>query len=137
MPSFVDTNILVYAEDADAGAKREAARRLVTGLWETRQGVVSVQVLQELYVTLTRKLAKPLPPEPAGRIVEEYLSWTVVANTGSLLLAALDLHRSAKLSFWGAMIVQAAREAGCDRLYSEDLNAGQRYGGVEVVNPFV
>jgi predicted nucleic acid-binding protein len=136
VPSFVDTNILVYAEDRNTKAKHETARDLVIELWEKREGVLSIQVLQEFYVTATRKLKKPLSAAKAREIVHEYLTWTVVENTSRLLTAALVLHQSAQLSFWDAMVVQAAVEAGCDTLYSEDLNAGQRFGSVVVVNPF-
>lgn len=136
MPSFVDTNVLVYAEDADAGRKRDVARDLLIDLWKTRQGVVSVQVLQEFYVTVTRKLPQPLPPGRAREIVREYLAWTVVPGTPALLDAALDLHQRTGLSFWDAMIVQAAMEAGCGQVFSEDMGDGQRYGHVTVVNPF-
>lgn len=136
MPSFVDTNILVYAEDRNTKAKHDTARDLMIELWEKHEGVLSFQVLQEFYVTATRKLKKPLSPAKAKEIVHEYLTWTVVENTGRLLAAALDLHQSAELSFWDAMIVQAALEAGCDKLYSEELNPGQRFGSVVVVNPF-
>lgn len=136
MPSFVDTNILVYAEDRNTKTKHEAARDLIIELWEDREGVLSIQVLQEFYVTVTRKLKKPLSVAKAHEIVREYLTWTVIENTGRLLSAALDLHQSAQLSFWDAMVVQAAIEAGCDKLYSEDLNAGQRFGSMIVVNPF-
>jgi predicted nucleic acid-binding protein len=136
VPSFVDTNVLVYAEDRDAGAKHEKARDLVVDLWNAGGGVVSVQVLQEFYVTVTQKLGKGMPPARAREAVDEYLTWRVVENTGALLLAAIDLQRSAKLSFWDAMIVAAALEAGCDELLTEDLNPGQRFEGLVVVNPF-
>jgi predicted nucleic acid-binding protein len=136
VPVFVDTNILVYAEDRDAKRKHDRARDLVVELWRSGDGVVSVQVLQEFYVTVTRKLKKPLAPSRALEIVEQYLTWTVVENTGGLLTAAIDLQQKAQLSFWDAMVVQAAIEGGCNRLYSEDLNAGQRFGSVVVVNPF-
>ena len=137
MPSFVDTNVLVYAEDSDAKDKQRLARDLVLQLWDLRDGVLSVQVLQEFYVTVTRKLKKPLAVGKARDIVDEYLTWTVVDNTGPILLGAIDLQRHAKLSFCDALVVQAAITAGCDRLYSEDLNAGQRFGAMLVVNPFV
>lgn len=136
MTSFVDTNILVYAEDRDSSRKHEIARDLIVGLWDRRDGVLSVQVLQELYVSVTRKLKKPLGSARAAEIVEEYLTWTVVESTGPLLLEAIALQRRARLSFWDALVVQAAISAGCDRLYSEDLNAGQRFGSVVVINPF-
>jgi predicted nucleic acid-binding protein len=134
--SFVDTNVLVYAEDRDAGAKHEIARDLLVDLWNTRQGVVSVQVLQEFYVTITRKPKRPLHPLKALEIVREYLTWHVVENTSNLLVASIHLHQKAKLSFWDGAVVQAAIEAGCSRLYTEDLNAGQRFGALMIENPF-
>lgn len=136
VPSFVDTNILLYAEDRDAKSKHGRARDLVLELWDKREGVISVQVLQEFYVNATRKLKKPLSTAKAREIVEEYLTWTVVENTGVLLTAAIRLQTKAQLSFWDAMIVQAAIQAGCERLYSEDLTHGQRFGSLAVVNPF-
>jgi predicted nucleic acid-binding protein len=140
--SFVDTNVLVYAyaydhpEHAVVGLKNVIARDLVVSLWETRRGVVSVQVLQELYVTLTRKGKPPLDPEQAHRVVREYLAWEVVENTPELLVAAIELQRDAQLSLWDAMIIRAALDVGCSELYTEDLNAGQRFGPLLVVNPF-
>ena len=136
VPSFVDTNILIYAEDRDAKGKHDVARSLIMDLWGSREGVVSVQVLQEFYVNVTKKLKKPLTVAKAKGIIEEYLTWTVVDNTGRMVLDAIDLQRKAQLSFWDSLIVQAAIQAGCDRLYSEDMNAGQRFGPVTVVNPF-
>jgi predicted nucleic acid-binding protein len=126
VPSFVDTNVLVYAEDRDAKSK----------LWDDRSGAVSIQVLQEFYVTVTRKLKKPLSSAKAKEIIDEYLTWTVVTNTGKLLTDAIGLQQKAQLSFWDAMVVQAAIEAECTKLYSEDMNEGQRFGSVVIVNPF-
>jgi predicted nucleic acid-binding protein len=136
VPSFVDTNVLIYAEDRDAKDKHLVARDLILELWDSRKGVLSVQVLQEFYVNVTRKLKKPLSAGKAREIVEEYLTWTVIDNTGRMLLDAMELQRKAQLSFWDSLVVQAAIDAGCDRLYTEDLNAGQRIGSVTIVNPF-
>jgi len=136
VPVFVDTNVLVYAEDKAAGRKHLLARDLMVKLWNDADGVLSVQVLQELYVTLTRKVGKPLSADKALTIVKEYLSWVVVDNTPRLLVAAAGLQQRAQISFWDALVVQAAIEAGCDCLYSEDLNAGQKFGSLVVVNPF-
>jgi predicted nucleic acid-binding protein len=136
VPSFVDTNVLIYAEDRDAKAKHRMARDIVVDLWESRDGVVSVQVLQEFYINATRKRKRPLAPAKAKEIVDEYLTWTVIDNTGPMLVDAIELHRKAQLSFWDALIVQAAIRGGCDRLYSEDLNSGQRFGSLVIVNPF-
>jgi predicted nucleic acid-binding protein len=135
-PAFVDTNVLVYAEDRDAGERHERARRLVLDLWDQRSGVLSVQVLQEFYVTVTRKMARPLSEDAAGAIVEQYLSWSVVENTGPLLQDAIRLSRDARLSFWDALVVCAAQHAGCSVLWTEDLNDGQRFGRLEVRSPF-
>jgi predicted nucleic acid-binding protein len=136
VPSFVDTNILVYAEDRDAKAKHAAARDLIVELWNQRAGVLSIQVLQEFYVNVTKKVKKPLTSAKALEVIEEYLTWTVVENTGRLLTSAIELQQKAQLSFWDAMVVQAAIEAGCDKLYSEDMNAGQRFRPLVIVNPF-
>ena len=136
MLAFVDTNVLVYAEDGTAGRKHALARDLIVDLWNDHDGVLSVQVLQELYVTLARKVGKPLPPAKALAIVREYLSWIVVDNTPRLLVDAVGLQERTRISFWDALVVQAAIDGGCDRRYSEDLNAGQRFGSLLVVNPF-
>ena len=136
MPSFVDTNILLYAEDRDAKGNLFFFFYLILQLWDDRDGVVSVQVLQEFYVNATRKLKKPLTNPKALEIVEQYLTWTVVENTGALLTSAIRLQTKAQLSFWDAMVVQAAIETGCERLYSEDLNHGQRFGSLVILNPF-
>jgi predicted nucleic acid-binding protein len=92
--------------------------------------------LQELYVNLRRKARRPLDFGAAKRLVEDYLSWTVVVNDGAAVLRAIDLEDRYSLSFWDALIVDAARSADAALLYSEGLGHGQRYGGVEVRNPF-
>jgi predicted nucleic acid-binding protein len=133
---FVDTNLLVYAHDVAAGARHDRARDLVEQLWRDRSGVVSTQVLQELYVRL-RKTRNPLPAAEARRILIDYLRWEVVVNTGDSVLAAVDLEERYRLSFWDALIVQAASASGAEILYSEDLSHGQVYGLVRVVNPLL
>jgi predicted nucleic acid-binding protein len=137
VPAFVDTNVLVYAEDRDAGSKHTIARDLVADLWRSGDGVLSVQVLQEFFVTVTRKVPRPLSSEEALAIVEQYLAWRVVENTGDLLLAGIRLAAALKVSFWGALILQAARAERCDRLWTEDLHHGQGIGDLTVVNPFL
>lgn len=134
MSVFFDTNILLYADDADAGAKTGVARDLLRRSMTARTGVVSTQVLQEFYVNARRKLGLDGPS--ARSRIEVYLAFEVVTVTPSLLLAAVDLNRLDSLSFWDALIVRAAEAAGCDTLYSEDLQAGRRFGPVRVVNPF-
>lgn len=137
MPAFVDANILVYAEDRDAGSKHTIARDLVADLWRSGEGVLSIQVLQEFFVTVTRKMPRPLSPERALAVVEQYLTWRVVENTKDLLLPAIRLATTLKVSFWDALILQAAIGERCDRVWTEDLNHGQRIGDLTIVNPFL
>jgi predicted nucleic acid-binding protein len=133
--SFVDTNILVYAHDLKQGDKHRRARELVEQLWESGEGVVSTQVLQELAVNLRRKVARPLSPEGTRKIIEDYATWEVVVNTAESVVAALEIEARYAISFWDALILQAAASSGAELLYSEDLAAGQKYADVRVVNP--
>jgi len=132
---FVDTNILMYAHDASAGAKHDRAKALVEELWRDRTGVVSTQVLQELAVNLRRKAGRPLDAKASRDIVTDYLTWQVVVNSGESILDALDLEARYRISFWDALVLQAADASGAEVLYSEDLSDGQTYGPVRVVNP--
>lgn len=134
---FVDTNILVYAHDRGAARKHELAKSVIKELWQTRAGVVSTQVLQEFYVNVRTKITRPLTAEDAKSWVSNYLSWEVVHNDGTAILEAIDMEIRYQLSFWDALIVQAANRAGATLLYSEDLNHGQRYESVHVENPFL
>lgn len=133
---FIDTNVLMYAHDSAAGEKHQRAKVLVEELWETRAGVVSTQVLQELAVNLRRKAKKPLDPKATRDVVSDYLTWQVVVNGGDSILEALDLEAKYQISFWDALIVQAAHVSGAEVLYSEDLSDGQAFGAVRVINPF-
>ena len=133
---FVDTNIFVYAHDESASRKREAARALISGLWGSRLGCVSVQVLQELFVNLTRKVPNPLSARDAATLIEDLSAWTVHSPGVRDVLSAIELHERMSVSFWDAMILTSARSLGCRVLYSEDLSAGQSYDDVLVVNPF-
>jgi predicted nucleic acid-binding protein len=132
---FVDTNILVYAHDRSAGLKHKQAQALVEELWGTGGGVLSTQVLQELCINLRRKATHPLSVEETRKLIEDYSKWTIVTNTTESVIQALDIEVRFKISFWDALIVQAAGSAGAQVLYSEDLADGQTYGSVRVVNP--
>jgi predicted nucleic acid-binding protein len=132
---FVDTNILMYAHDTSAGVKHERAKALVEELWRDRTGVVSTQVLQELSVNLRRKAGRPIDVKATREIVVDYLTWQVVVNGGESILEALDLEARFQVSFWDALVLQAAHAAGADILYSEDLSDKQLYGSVRVINP--
>ena len=131
---FIDTNILVYAHDLDAGEKHEIAKRLLADLWLSRPlPWVSVQVLQELLVTLRRK---GIATADARETVEAYTRWRVVENDASLLRAGLAEMERWQLSFWDGLILAAARRASVPTILSEDLSDTQSYNGVCVQNPF-
>lgn len=133
---FVDATILVYALDATAGTKQFESARLIARLWESGAGCLSVQVLQEFFVTITRKVARPLPVDEAVQRVREFTLWTVFAPTADDVVAAALLHKTARLSYWDAMVVHAAHELGCAVLWSEDMQDGRSLSGVRVRNPF-
>jgi predicted nucleic acid-binding protein len=134
---FVDTNILVYAHDRLAGVKYQRAQMLLEQLWDSGQGVLSTQVLQELCINLRRKISHPLPVDEVRRLIRDYATWEVVTNTSESVLQALDIELRYKTSFWDALILQAAESSGASILYSEDLATGQRYRAVQVVNPLI
>ena len=132
---FVDTNILVYAHDGDAGRRHEIAGGKVETLWDAQPPpALSIQVLQEFYVTLLRK---GTPHDEARAAVEDHLGWHVVENTRALLIKGIRLHEEHQLSFWDGLILAAAIEAGAAELWSEDFAAGRKYEGVLIVNPLV
>lgn len=133
---FVDTNVLVYAHDATAGRKRDRAREVIIELWNHETGVISTQVLQELFVSLTQKIPLPIAGRKARTILEDLCAWDVVVNDEQSVLAAIDLKAKWQLSFWDSLILEAARRSGATILYSEDLSNGQQVGGVTIVNPF-
>lgn len=134
--TFLDSNILVYSVDESPAekAKRTRAIELLSG--EPESLVVSTQVLQEFYVVATRKLRNPLSEERAERAVRGIAKLDVVGVDAALVLAAIDTSRTVRISLWDALIVEAASRAGCDRVLSEDLNAGQAIRGVAIENPF-
>ncbi len=132
---FVDTNILIYAHDRSAGVKHDRARRVVEQLWNNGEGVLSTQVLQELCINLRRKVANPLAIDEVRQLIQDYLSWEVVVNTPESVLQALEIEVRHEISFWDALVLQAAESAGAGVLYSEDLATGHHYGTIQVVNP--
>jgi predicted nucleic acid-binding protein len=135
-PEFVDANVLVYALDASAGAKQGAAQRLLRSLWDRGNGCLSVQVLQEFFVTVTRKVPYPLSIDQAAERAREFARWKVFAPTAEDVLSAIRLHKETTLSFWDAMVVLAAAESGCEVLWTEDLQDGQVVAGVRIRDPF-
>ena len=134
--TFVDTNVFVYAYDASAGFKRRTAQKILADLWDSGLGVVSTQVLQEFFVTVTRKLPKAMEPVAARDVINDLLKWDLVVVEGSMILDAIDLHRTHGYSFWDSLILTTAGKAGCALLLSEDLASGRSIGGVTIRNPF-
>jgi predicted nucleic acid-binding protein len=132
---FVDTNVLVYADDLDAGDKATRARELLRALYTDMNGVLSTQVLQEFFVVSTRKLG--VDKAVARRKVELLSKLDVVTIQVSHILQAIDLHRLHSVSFWDALIISCAAAAGCVRLLSEDLQHGAVIAGVRIENPFL
>ena len=134
---FVDTNILIYAHDRSMGIKHERARQLVERLWTNGLGVLSTQVLQELCVNLRRKVARPPAADEIRRLIYDYMSWEIVVNAPEAVIQALEIEARYRISFWDALILQAAEQSGAAILYSEDLAAKQSYGAVQVMNPLL
>ena len=132
---FVDTNILVYAHDRSGGVKHQRAQALTEHLWDSGQGVLSTQVLQELCINLRRKVRHPLPLEEVRQLIRDYSTWDIITNTAESVLQALDIELRYKTSFWDTLILQAAESSGASTLYSEDLPTGQHFGAIQVVNP--
>ena len=134
--TFVDANILVYAHDRSESRKLPVAQALLEELWESRLGRLSTQVLQEFYAVATRKFDPPMSAAEAREVVALYGTWPLVLVDLSLILVASRLEEQHQLSFWDALIVEAARRAGATRLATEDLQDGRRIEGVRIENPF-
>src|SRR5437879_1163702 len=132
--SFLDTNVLVYADDKAAPAKQRRALEVITEHRRAGTGVVSLQVLQEYFVVVTRKLQ--VDARIARRKIELLAEFDVATPEVADILAAIDLHRLHSLSFWDALVVRAAKQAGCSVLFSEDLQQQREIDGVRIVNPF-
>lgn len=132
---FLDTNVLLYAYDLDAGGKRETALALLSAAFANpKETAVSVQVLQEFHVNFARA---GHAPEEADVLVQDFSAFRVIDNTFALFQSGLKHRAHWQLSLWDAMILAAARQSGARELCSEDFNPGQDYGGIRVVNPFV
>lgn len=132
---FLDTNILVYADDLDSGKKHLIAQKIVEQALASETDVISTQVLQEFFVTVTKKLR--VAPEHARAKIQVLAALTVVRPTPDDILGAIDAHRLYHLSFWDALVLQCAAVSGCSRLLTEDMQHGQQILGVRIENPFL
>ena len=133
---FLDTNIIVYAHDRSSGDKHADAREIMDYLWENRKGVISVQVLQEFFVCVTKKIFKSLSIKNARDILEYLSTWDVVANDKHITLKAIDIQERYQFSFWDSLIIQAAIQGQARIVLSEDLPGGQVVKDLKILNPF-
>jgi predicted nucleic acid-binding protein len=133
---FVDTNVLIYAHDRSAGRKHSRAQELIRELWQTGEGCLSIQVLQEFYVNITQKVAQPIAPVLAAQLITDLSVWQVHRPAVEDVLDAIRLQERHQLSFWDAMIIASALQLGCQTIWSEDLNPGQVLDQVTIENPF-
>jgi len=134
--AFVDTNVLVYARDASEPTKGKRARSWLRAVWEMRCGRTSYQVLNEYYVTVTQKLDPGMTAAAARSDVMNLMAWRPVVVDGAAIEGAFEMQDRHALSWWDALVVAAARIAGCHHLLTEDLQDGQRFGDLVVVDPF-
>lgn len=137
MTTFVDTNVLVYAFDRTDPRKQAIAAEHLERLWTERTGVLSTQILQEFYSVATARMKLAMTPAEAREVAELYAEWPVTVIEPRDILNASGLHERHKLSFWDALVLQAAIVAGADRLLTEDLQDGLEVQGVRVQNPFL
>lgn len=136
MPPFFDTNVLVYLVDSDQPEKQEVARGLVERYLAEGDGAISVQVLREFF-SASRKLRTPVPVETAREAVEYFASFSPLAEDAPMVLRAVRRTGEMSISFWDALIVEAALKSGADRLFTEDMQHGRVIEGMRVVNPFL
>src|ERR1700744_1484727 len=132
---FVDTNVLIYAHEADAKEKHTVAKQVLSALWADRTGVISTQVLQEFYVNVTRKLSRPLMKKAARAIVDKYALWCIDTSPTDISFA-FRIEDEARIGFWDALICAAALKAGAEQILSEELNERKKIAGLRIVNPF-
>jgi len=133
---FIDTNVLVYAYDVSAGEKHKMALEIMENLWNSGNGIISSQVLQEFFVSITKKISKPLNIITAKEIVKDLLKWKTVITDGEIILEAIDIHSQHKYSFWDSVIIAAAIGGGAGTILSEDLSDKQVIKGIAIKNPF-
>lgn len=134
--TFVDSNVLIYAHDADSGLRQRRASEELAQLWASGAGLLSTQVLQEFYVNVTRKIKSPLTPGSAREVVRDYAHWVESAITPATIVRASEIGEVWQLPFWDGMILAAAEQSRATRVLTEDLGHGARIAGIEIVNPF-
>jgi predicted nucleic acid-binding protein len=133
---FVDTNVLVYAYDNQDAQKQQQAKTVLRQLWREQTGCISIQVLQEFYVTTTRKLAQPLSIVEASQIISDLGLWRIHQPQVEDILSAVQIQQRHQLSFWDSMIIRSANQLGCNVIWTEDLNEDQIVEGCLIKSPF-
>ncbi len=133
---FVDTNVLVYAYDSRDAQKQQQAKTVLRRLWRDQSGCISIQVLQEFYVTTTRKLAQPLTILEASQIITDLGLWRIHQPQVEDILSAVQIQQRHQLSFWDSMIIRSANQLGCNVIWTEDLNEGQLVEECLIKSPF-
>ncbi len=134
--TFIDTNVLLYAHDRTAAQKRDVARDLITHLWGTGAGALSTQVLQEFYVNATRKLPRPLSASAARKVIGRYATWAVHRIEPADIIAASELEKRHRQSFWDALVIISAARSAATTLATADMQHGRTIAGVRILNPF-
>ena len=133
---FVDTNVLVYSRDSSEPVKQKQALVWMTFLWDRKNGRISYQVLQEFYATVTGKLQPGLKVSAAREDIKALMAWNPLPVDRQVIKGAWELQDRNKLSWWDALIVSAAQTTQCQYLLTEDLQEAQKFGTVQVINPF-
>jgi len=136
MKSFFDTNVLVYLFDQDSPEKKTVVQKIFEKDASAGAVLLSTQVLQEFYVTVTRKLGQPLKPETALDVIRKFAVLPVVVVDIALVLSAVERSQKDSISFWDSLIINAALKGGAQRLWSEDLQHGRTVNGMRIENPF-
>ena len=134
---FVDTNVLIYAYDIVAALVFTPCLEILHTLWKTKSGIISIQVMQEFFVNVTRKIPRPLSVAKSKGILQAYLAWEIPPTQADTVLLAVDIMARHQLSFWDAMIIASATKGGAKTLLSEDMNHDQLIEGVRVLSPFM
>lgn len=135
-PQFIDTCILLYAYDNSESEKHQQAVTLVSDLWKSGRGALSIQVLQEFYVNITQKVANPLTARDASQIVFDLGQWKLHRPGLDSILKAIEIQQRYKISFWDSLIICSSQNLGCKIIWTEDLNNKQYYGETQALNPF-
>jgi len=131
---FIDTNLIVYTLDKSNVYKQERARNIIRKIVDVHQLVISTQVIKEFYVVAINKMKAD--PIIVKNIIHNFRNMEIVTNDLELIEQAIDISVISQISFWDSLIIAAAEKANCEYIFSEDLNPGQTYRGVLVINPF-